>query len=310
MGQQKRLSEEQVRKAIESSGLPFEVELFHKLTDAQMNPIHRWPMKVQGTEKPVEVDLIAGTERRFDVGGKITEVGVHLFVEAKAFRRNEVVGFVSADWAEPEKLTSRFRVAGLPSWNVVEDGGTVPPWAADAVSSVRPLIETEWCAQWAVVKETNGAGAPDDTGKYWPELVKLATASDAWACDVTNDFAKLPDRNPPGSLHLYVPVFVVDTPHLYVFDARTGALRKVPWFALRLMMNVRGHMRSTVFDVVCSSGFDHLLSRYKQAADQLEDATKAQIDAVRMQAAGERIDNSAMVVSGESRWSNSPRRGF
>ena len=82
----KRATREQISAAIEQSGYPFEIAVFHELAEAEMEPVHRRPVVVDGEDKPVEVDVLGSVHRNCIADHKVTRVAVCTAIEAKRSR--------------------------------------------------------------------------------------------------------------------------------------------------------------------------------------------------------------------------------
>jgi hypothetical protein len=260
------------------SGYPFEMALHQQFQAAGMDGGANLRVHVTD-DRTVEVDFMASAIRDVTHPGHGIRTGVTAVVEAKRFHPpKEFVGFLAEPLSEHQRQIARCRVSGAPTWNVLHDGGVVPPWVQRLLPTCDPLIGADWCSQWGDLQEAKGKPEkPDRPARImhcddtWNHITRVIDAAQVMAVESSRLFLGYPAmvENRQTRIGLIFPVLAIDVPWLYVYDGTNKRLRRSKWIVLQQMIDIRGEVRSRLVDVVCPAGVPLLIAAYQKAAAQM-----------------------------------------
>lgn len=253
-------------------------------TDAGMEPRIGVRTRVGGLEATKELDLLAQATRQvpFVPSGQ-TETSLHIrltlraVIEAKALDSTSAfVGFRWGEGAGHELRFRRTRFGGAPSVRVLtefDDADALFLSDGGLAEALDPLNSGTACVQWAIArrkKDGDGRGGPkffaDHDEPYWKGLDTIVRASSA---RLREHCRALRSGETSVSLTSEIPMLVIATPTLYVFDAVAETLAEVDHLILTRQFEVDGEIVDALVDVVSEGGVPRMIERYKQAAEAL-----------------------------------------
>jgi len=254
-----------IRRLIQTSGYPLELDLFHELHERGADPVHSF--RIPFTKEDIrEIDLIGRHTAReqFDEGNQrptATFTLLHV-VEAKSWNPARVfIGFVGENPTAHELLIQRTRIAGSPTFNVLHDGGAVPEFVLEFGAPMSLLNDAPMCMQWGA---TGPGGGPLNHDEATYEALTMAIEASIWFGKDHSTFLRTA-RDPSPMMEVVLPVLVIDTPTLYIFDVRSGVLTQTERLVIRMMWTLRDGVSGRLVDVVTRKGF----SQYLETCDRV-----------------------------------------
>jgi hypothetical protein len=288
------LDQQEILAALAASGYPLELRLLKLFEQHRMHPVIGFRVP-QLTGPTREIDLLVLASQNVQVdGGPMISVNLRLLVEAKSLEpAASFVGFEVEQPQAPALRTLRARFGGAPSNRIVaaleRDGGFVlgPGGLAEAFD---PMNTAPVCVQWAVARrkgkgiEQHCYAGHDES--FWDDIDGVVRSSHATMLDATMSMQRVLERSASAGvrqLHIMidVPVLVLATPHLWLFDAANPAdLRKSGSLLLLRQFEVGSGVEHRLVDVVteaalpafiasCRDTLDGLLQRAQSNANEI-----------------------------------------
>jgi hypothetical protein len=282
----KPISDTELTAALEASGFPLELKLFHQFAAAGMDPVlgHRLRVRepVEGKPSSHEVDLMA----RVDASLPGIEYSPHAaaiaLIDAKKLHDPaRFVGIVGEAPTLIERRVMRSFFFGCPSFRVTtgrqEAYGHLFIGDGGFSESLDLLTGGPVCAHWTIVKRekdedggyparTNGDGK--EQNRYYQAMHTLVSMAVWNERESSEHSAGLrPDTRPLPQIMVYCPTLIVDTPSLCMYDPKTGQLEQVDRLMIRMMYDVDNAVHSRIVDVVSTGGVAAMIERYKATGD-------------------------------------------
>ena len=261
------MNDEEIKGALKASGFPLEMRLldaFHRNhVSAEIGP-RVWTDDGEGSRELDLSTLIGAT-----AGG--VEFAIRGLVEAKSLEPwAAFVGFV---WDRPrdERLRElRRQFGGRPAFETVPElEGTEDARIKIALAeALDPLNEPTVCFQWTIARRTDahpegttGRGHEDDHWQSFDTLVRGAKWADAVA-------TRGHDVSPLMLYHL--PVVIVGTPKLYVYDAIKDDIHSIDEFLLyRDYETLSERVERRLVNIATEAAVPALIDRQRRALDRL-----------------------------------------
>lgn len=226
------LDDEEVLDALKASGFPLEIRLLKLFEQHGMFPMigARMPQLV-GPTREIDLLVVHGKNVQVDAGPMIS-VSLRLLVEAKSLE--PAAGFVGFEVTRPQEQAlqvARARFGGAPSNRIfsalVRDGGFAvgPGGLAEAFD---PMNKGPVCVQWAVTRRKTSGGDQhcfaDHEHSFWDDIDGTVRSSHALMRDATISMQRAYSGSAKSAvrqLHIMfdLPVLILATPHLWLFDA-------------------------------------------------------------------------------------------
>lgn len=253
---------------ITASGFPLEFRLFHKLTDEGMDPIYGHRFSVGDETK--EVDLLASVGEFVTQNERIIDIRLSSLMAAKKLHAPAcVVGFLGEQPTTSEYRLGRVRIAGLPSFNIGFGGGSTPPYVSEPggfAEAIDPMCDVPVCVQWGSVTEKSNRRELDHPAPIFEDFEILVSAS----INLERELTEVMLSSDSGYRQvIYVPVLILDTPDLILYDVKQNQLSRVGWFVLKLNLEFEGRMVSRYIDVITETHFPKYIEKLKEAHARL-----------------------------------------
>lgn len=241
---------------------------------------------VPGTEATRELDLLASlTEHApfvpsgHDQPLHNIRVTLRAVVEAKAFEPGAAfVGFPFARPTEHELGVQRSRFGGWPAVATLptfEEGVGLAVEPGGFAEAMAPLNEGHVCVQWAIARRGKKEGDPPGAqheDAFWKGMDVVVRAAHARMASACHFIASRGSTHAP-LLVAELPVLVVATPSLWVFDVNADTLVPVDHIMLSRYFEVAGENVPALVDVVTEHGVPALIDRYRRAMTNLKATT-------------------------------------
>lgn len=267
-----RLSESEIKEAIEQSGYPLEVKLFQELTEKKLAPVLGIQLQLPNG-KVKEIDLLTTSHRRVEFGGPAVEFSLRGVLGVKRIPPPDwFVGILPSVQPTPdEMLDARIQcIGGVPSKGRPEGCGEQSELASCLLgekrfaSAMHLLTQKPACVHWALAKRDGKKLKADGSQPVWEDLETTVMASHQLATRFTRAICEMWRESKARAavtphLHFMMPALVLDVPHLYVYDPMNGALSRADWFVLQKMIHVGdGRVVQATIDITSRSGFKEL----------------------------------------------------
>jgi hypothetical protein len=265
---QDRLSEAEVKAAIEQSGYPLEVQLFHELAEQSLNPTLGFQLQLPNG-KVKELDLLSTSHSLVRFSGPAVEfslkgvIGVKRIVPPDWF-----VGILPSAQPEPvDKLNSRIQcIGGLPNNGLDEyskqhDFSSLLLGEQHFANAMHLLTKPPICVHWAVTRRDGKKLKADGPQPIWDDIETTVAASYQLATELTREWRQHSDKRSEALPHLYfmLPTLALDVPHLFLYNPMTRELSRTGWLTLRKAIHIGdGRIVSATIDVTSRDGFKEL----------------------------------------------------
>lgn len=257
------LSENEVVDAIVRGGYPLEVRLLHALRKGGMHPqIGTWMQTAAGSTEYREVDLTVQINAHSQTSGNSVHASVYFFIEAKNLGSpSRLVGVADAVMSQTDLARNACRFSGLYRRN------SLPRSQPRLASCLEPLFEGPQCVHWAIVRKESKKAKAERDGRYADSMRTVVKATYWHASDWTEFLRK---KQTVRDLRLFLPVLVVDTQALQIFEPSTHRLANVDSFQLIQQWEVGGKIHGACMPVVKADAIEGFVGRAMQTRNLLE----------------------------------------
>lgn len=278
------LSQEEIRRAISSSGYPLEVEIYHYLVSAGLHPSigFRTPLVDGGPTK--ELDLIARISANHVESGMVTSVAFRSYLAVKRLQEPSV--FVGILGARPtphdHRVLRTYYSTGTPSSGYLDglgDGGLMQMLHGGSGPHdwMDPLLELPICVHWAVVERRNQEPWAAGDKLIWEDIDLVVRGSHYMARATAEHRVSQPAArmaSPLPDIRYDYATVVIDAPTLYLYDPQTRELQSCDWLVLHRMFEVgNGELASRAVDILTRHG----LARYVETMKKVVPAIAGRI---------------------------------
>jgi hypothetical protein len=127
-----------------------------------------------------------------------------------------------------------------------------------------PLAQAPVCVQWSIARRDDAMGQEK---RYWRDMDVLVRTESMNAVNATHDL--LGGRGPAKVMLFQVPVLVVATKTLHIYDALGKTFDQVDWFTLRRSFDLGDRTKDGLVDVVTETGVVKLIDACKRTMADL-----------------------------------------
>lgn len=254
----------EIMAAIDDGGYPLEVTLLHEFRDGDMHPqIGSWmPTGPDGSE-PRELDLIAQVDANSFKTDASIHVGIYFFIEAKNLGKTRcLVGIADPVMSETDLARNLGRFTGIYSQN------GLPRTLPQIYAQLEPLAKGAQCVHWTMVSKPSGSKAKAEMDNRYAESMRTVVKACHWHQVSWNEFSR--KRGTKGDLRIALPVMIVDTDELSVFEPASRTLRRVDKFHLVQGWDVGGKARWSPVTVVRAGAVGHFIREARKVQQGLE----------------------------------------
>jgi hypothetical protein len=275
------LKDEEVKDALKASGFPLEIRLLDAFSCEGLAVeigARQWTGEKEASR---EIDLVTWL---FDDPEPTSPpmLLIRSLVEAKSLE--PWASFVGFEWTRPsnealQELRSQF--TGRPSFGVSDELEGDEDLRDALASAMDPLNEPTVCFQWTVARRTDkgpstGKGHEDHDWNAFDSIVRAS----AWAMESITAIRY--EKAEEWILEHIVPVLVVGTPHLYVYDAIKDALRPVDELVLLRDYETKTEVRTArrLVNIVTEAAVPKLVARQRKAMERLHEVVNTNRDRI------------------------------
>lgn len=284
----------ELRGAIQKSGYPLEVELFHLFKDKGMaTTLGTWLQIDDSPTAVAELDLVAYFRATTPLDGeKLTSYVTTVFAEVKRLHAPaQFVGILGEQPASTTEALARAHYAGLPSFghgvyphaqpNVT---GAIFTKAGAICDTSEPLHGAPTCPHWAIVRRNKKGNEWEAFAKGDPEfyrdMQKLVAARAYWSEKIAKIL--LSKKGSPPAIQFIPLLLVVDTKKLFVYDPQDKTIRGVPRLVVQQTYQVGTRTCQAAIDVVIPSEVPAMIERYHESFKVLGKRVKSWDAAMQM----------------------------
>jgi hypothetical protein len=257
------ISDDETVEAIARGGYPLEVTLLHALRRGGMHPqMGTWMQTAAGSTEYREVDLTAQLNAHSRTTGDSVHAGIYFFIEAKHLGLpSRLVGVADevmslTDLARNScRFTGVFTQTGLPK--------SLPRLAR----CLEPLFDGPQCVHWTIVRKESKKAKAERDGRY-AESMRTVVKATYWHASDWTEFLK--QRRAVADLRLFLPVLIVDTQDLQVFNPTTQRVANVDCFQLVQQWEVGGRIHWACMPVIRASAIEQFVARATRVQNALD----------------------------------------
>jgi hypothetical protein len=271
-----RVDASAVLDVVRKAGYPLELRLYRSLNEdnqvsVQYNPVLKHP---DGGVR--EVDLVANVHSAHGHSAH-GFASVRVAIEAKGLPDDAAfVGFCADDaaTASPD-IALRCVVAGYPSFGVIPE--TLGPEALDGsrlLSAFAALAEApSQCVQWCVARQARA----EHEQAFHNAFDALVLTSHTFALRYSHAAYKRAAQSPKARLQALSiqHALVVRNDSLFRYDVGNDTVVKTGWLTLRRQFDMGDYSDQRLIDVFEERELPEMLGRYKQTAESLREAVRA-----------------------------------
>jgi hypothetical protein len=288
------LSEEEIKGAIEASGYPLEVVVWKEFLEAKFNADLGVRMQVREASTgtfTADVDVVAslslsvaraadGEEEAATRTSQVRwikslgRVEVGALVQCKKLHKpRRFAGIVPVTQPSPSQQRAyRARIGGVPHFGVFDEQpvsyGKFFLQSSEFGAALDVLQSPVVCVHSALVSRDgkHNPKADRDHG-VWSDLETLALAEDHAARELTLTILEAKDTVALPAMRLLVPVLVLDTPTLVVYNPLATSLSQFDRFTLRHASEIRGKAASRYIEVTTLAALPSLIEQLRKVAE-------------------------------------------
>jgi len=276
------LTHQDIKYAINASGYPLEVELFHYLAKEGLDPILGFRTALVDGGPTKEIDLITHLGKHTVEDGLFASVAVRTYIGVRRLHApSAFIGVVGAPPTPHEYRVTRTHFStALPSAGYLAglgDGGLMQLLHGGSRPNdwMDPLIEAPACVHWAVVERTKDGPWAGGDKQIWEDIDLVVRASHHMGREAAEYRVSQPHARsafPSPDIRYDFVMLLLDTPSLYLYDPQTSALSECQWLALHRLFEVGSNqLASRVVDIVTKPGLAQYIAALKQVVPAISE---------------------------------------
>lgn len=279
-------------EAIQKSGYPLEVDLFHVFKEKGMPATLGMRLKVDEGADEVpeigEVDLVASLKGAVPLDDqKLTHYALSVFTAVKLLHAPaQFVGILGEQPDDSAEALARAHYAGLPSFGHGAHSPAQPTEAhrlfatsGELCDTSGPLHGAPHCPHWAVVSRRQLKGRQDweafakgDT-EFYRDMKHLVGARAYWAERLSKLLLGKPKGTSPFTTFVAL-LLVVGTKEIFVYDPQKRSVRGVPRLVVQQTYQVGARTCQAAIDVVTPAEVPAMIERYLECFTMLGERVK------------------------------------